>query len=344
MKRFYFPAAAALLVSIFLTVSPLPSLFATAGELPLATQATSSAREEYDAYIAAYNAYWKEADYQKSWDLSNAFVAKYPSSTYAPEAKSLAAKSRFAVYQVALRQQDLPKAFSMGKEFLSESADNVTVLLQLAISAGTAAKRGDFKYQQDGSEYAKRAIQLIEAGQRPNGVSEADWNGKSRGAYLSQLYQISGLFAEKDEKVDDAIAALSKSAEIESSDPVTFYLLGRLHFRKYGQAAGEFGKLRDEYSKMTDEQKVSDAGKALFAKMEALQVSVNQEADALIEAYARVLGMSAGRAEFDAIRSEVTPRLEVVYKYRNNNKTDGLSEKIKSYKPASAATSPGPEF
>lgn len=343
MKRFYLTATGALLgIAMITGVASAMSIPAAAGLTAQQQAPASQARAEYDAYMAAYKAYYTDRDYQKSWDLANAFVEKYPSSQYAAPAKDLSQRSRIAVYQVAYQARNFDKVFSMGKEFLAEHPEDITVLLQLAIAAGTMAKSNDFKYQTEGEEYGHKAIQLIETGQRPNGISEADWNGKTKNGLLGQLYQISGLFHEKEEKIDQAIDDLKKSGEIDSSDPVTFYLLGRLHFRKYTDFAKEYAKLRDQYNAMIDDQKVAGAGKAVLAQVEQNRAKVDSEADLLIDAYARVLGVTDGKPEYDAIRNEITPNLELVYKYRNNGKTDGLSEKIKSFKGATAAASPNP--
>lgn len=346
MKRVYLTATGAVLgIALIAGMASAMAAAHTAVGISAGQQQQASpaqVREEYDAYMAAYNSFYKDHDFQKSWDLANTFVTKYPSSQYLAQAKTLSQQSKYAVYQVGLQNRNYEKVFPMGKEFLGEDPDNVTVLLQLAIAAGTLAKSNDFKYQTEGVEYGHKAIALIEAGKIPNGMNEADWAAKHKNGLLGQLYQISGLFAEKAEKTDEAIEDLKKSADIDASDPVTFYLLGRVHFRKYGDYANEYRKLRDQYSAMTDDQKISDDGKAVLAKVEEHRGKVDSEADMLIDAYAHVLGMTDGRPEFDAIRNEISPNLEKVYMYRNNGKTDGLGEKIKSFKGATAAASPQP--
>jgi len=57
--------------------------------------------------------------------------------------------------------------------------------------------------------------------------------------------------------------------------------------------------------------------------------------DSVIDAYAHMVALSEGKAQFQQVRQEYFQDLETYYKYRHHNSTEGLQQLIDTYKVAS---------
>ncbi|HLE63208.1 MAG TPA: hypothetical protein VI750_08720, partial [Pyrinomonadaceae bacterium] len=55
--------------------------------------------------------------------------------------------------------------------------------------------------------------------------------------------------------------------------------------------------------------------------------------DSIIDSYARVVALSTGKPEYQALLQQVMPDLTSYYKYRHNQSVEGLQQLIDKYKP-----------
>ncbi|GBC76968.1 hypothetical protein HRbin08_00436 [bacterium HR08] len=273
-------------------------------------------REEADAYNALYQAF-QAGKFEEAVQMGEAFFGKYPNSVLAPRAKPM-------LLVAYVQTNRLEKAFALGREVLSADPNNFGLLYVLALAASAASKGRDTRFDADGLTYATRALELAAAGNAPPGFSPQLWE-QQKSKVLGALHQAVGLFLYNKAEYESAIEHLKKSAELDPSDPVTFYLIGE------SLKLGTYAKLRESYDKLTPEEKVAEAGKALLQQVDAV-------VDQMIEMYARTVAISEANASFQALNQEARKLLESFYRYRHNDTTEGLEELIKKYKPSTQAS------
>jgi tetratricopeptide (TPR) repeat protein len=294
-------------------------LVAGAGRIAARAQAPAQpqyTREEAEAYNALYEAF-RTGKLEEAVQAGEAFLAKFPNSVLAPRAKPI-------LVLVYAQTNRFEKAFEMGREVLSADPNNFSILYVLALAAATASKGRDTRFDADGLTYATRALELAASGNSPPGVAPQMWEQQKSKA-LGSLHQAAGLFLYNKADYDPAIEHLKKAAELDPSDPVTFYLIGE------ALKLGKYAKLRESYDKLTPEEKVADAGKQLLQQVDAV-------VDEMIEMYARTVAISEANASFQALNQEARKLLESFYRYRHNDTTEGMEELIKKYKPSTQAS------
>src|SRR5262249_61451990 len=94
-------------------------------------------------------------------------------------------------------------------------------------------------------QYGSKAIELIEAGKKPENFDDARW-GEDRTRWLPILYQNLGLLSMMTGNKADAKTKLDKAAELDAKDPFTFVLIEIM--------------LNDEYTKLAEQHKAASAG------------------------------------------------------------------------------------
>jgi hypothetical protein len=286
-------------------------------------------RKAYDAYNTAN----KEADCTKKLTMAKEALGLYPTSQYAPYFKDLVKQARGCLVETSLKEsvKEVPKdeaqkteflkklevGFSAGADVLAEEPDNLNFLLLLSDISGRLAKRNEYTFAEKGTEHAKKVIELINAGKAPLGIMPEDW-AKRKSTVLAGMYQNLGLFALKAQKDEDALQALVESAKQDCADPVTHYLIGQVHNNKYVA-------LSNQYNALDNEKKSSDEGKAILEK-------VNGIVDQIVEAYGKMMAVSDGKQGFDGLRNRIKPALEDFYKFRHEQKLDGLDTMITNLK------------
>lgn len=294
-------------------------LIAGMGGTALGVQAPAQpqyTREEAEAYNALYQAF-QAGRFEEAVQKGETFFEKYPNSVLAPRAKPM-------LLVAYVQTNRLEKAFALGREVLSADPNNFGLLYVLALAASAASKGRDTRFDADGLTYATRALELAASGNAPPGFSPELWE-QQKGKVLGALHQAAGLFLYNKAEYEPAIEHLKKSAELDPSDPVTFYLIGE------SLKLGTYAKLRESYDKLTPEEKVAEAGKALLQQVDAV-------VDQMIEMYARTVAISEANASLQALNQEARKLLESFYRYRHNDTTEGLEELIKKYKPSTQAS------
>ncbi|MEW6734603.1 MAG: hypothetical protein AB1489_24980 [Acidobacteriota bacterium] len=294
-----------------LTLAASPAVFAQGDQkLDPATE-----RKVYDTL----NACIAEKDNIKKLAMAQEALKLYPKSQYVPYLKDQVSQARGSLLQQAMQEGKTEDAFKLAADVLNEEPENLNYLLTLADFSARLAKgpKADYSFADKGTEYAKKAVELINNGKRPVGLDEAQWNTR-KGAVLASMHQAVGLFLLKAKKDEDALNALSESAKQDCSDPVTHYLIAQIHNNKYEA-------LSAEYNQLPDDKKSSDDGKAILDK-------INPVIDQMLEAYGKMMAVSDGKANYDALRNRVKPSMEELYKFRHEGKSDGLPAFIDGFK------------
>jgi hypothetical protein len=293
---------------------------------------------ERDAFAKFEKANGAEAKIQAGAE----FIKKYPKSTLRPQvAKAVAdeiAKTSDEQLKISLAETYLDffsdpseaalvndallnayinagstdKAFKMGSARLAKNPEDVDLLRSLAVIASNETIKDNKTYSAQGLQYGAKAIELLEADKRPEGVDEAKW-AAYKAESLPTLYRATGIIAYKTNDKATAMARLQKAADMKFSDPGVYLILSELTY--------------DDYDRLSKEYNVAPAAQktAALAKAQAAL-------DKVIETYAQAVGMTEGNAQYqqahDALKEDVTK----FYKFRHNNSDQGLQQLLDKYK------------
>jgi len=260
-----------------------------------------------------------EKDFNKKLDMARTALGLYPNSQYVIYFKGQINEARNNLFDQARKEGRPADAFRIGGEVLSEDPENLNYLLTLADYSVVLAKgkEKDFSYADKGTEYAKKAIDLINNNKRPAGVEEAKWN-QSKPILLGKLHQDMGFFLLKANKDDDALKEFGEASKFNCTDPFTYYFTALIYKNKYEG-------LSNDYRQMPDDKKTSDEGKALLEK-------INPVIDLIVESYGKMWAVSEGKNAYDGLRNALKQDFEEFYKYRHEGKLDGLDTFISGLK------------
>ena len=206
-----------------------------------------------------------------------------------------------------------PEAYALGKEILTETPDNLKVLVDLGASGYLVAPLKNASLTAEAVAHAQKALQLLESGQ-----TLQDWQplaGKEVAiAYLN--YTIGSLTIETDPS--NALKFLMKAAQLETplkKAPYTYaYIAGAYE-------TGAYAKLSESYKQMYEGKEETPESKLAFA-------NVNQIIDRMIDAYARAVALAGTDAKLAAAKTGWNESLMTWYKYRNGDKTDGMDQLV----------------
>ncbi|MGI9167783.1 MAG: hypothetical protein ACR2G5_15630 [Pyrinomonadaceae bacterium] len=212
-------------------------------------------------------------------------------------------------------KKDYPKAFEVGKAVLVDEPENLKVLTDLAYAGFAAATAKNDAFSADAINYAKKAMQLIEAGKAPE--KWEPYLGKDDAlAYLNNI--IGHLTIQKNPT--EALPHLIKVAQYESK-------LKKLPFT-YGIIAA--GYEAGEYTKLSADYKTCCEGKDETPQSKLALENINQVIDRMIDAYARAVALAGSDPANQAAKKEWMESLSTWYKYRHNQTDTGLNEMIAS--------------
>jgi hypothetical protein len=274
---------------------------------------------------------------QKSaYEAGKEYLQKYPSETD-PNNKQI--KEWIALYESELRGVDVlnkvykdskyTEALQLGKPILAVDPNNIKVLTALGYAGLYTAAAG----ATDNTEpigYAKKAVQLIEAGGAPT-----DWKPfKSKDETLGWLNYALGLMTARTAPAE-AIGYFTKAAMFEGApknDPSVYYYLAALH--------------EQEYQDMSDNYAKTYAGKAETNDSRAAMEKILSKMDLIVDAYARAIAYMDATPEntkrFEGQRAGWMEKLTTYYKFRNNKSDAGLKEMISGIRTKPLPGQPAP--
>jgi hypothetical protein len=204
------------------------------------------------------------------------------------------------------------EAFASGAAYLANNANDIQVLIVLAVAGTEQAKNRNAKYVNESRQYGTKAIELLEANKKPASMSDAVWEKQK--ALLPAIYQEMAVISLLQQKPVEAQAQAEKAVTLNPADPFNYVLLASI--------------TNDDYQKMVQTYKSMPDGKA---KDEMLQ-KATALIDKAIDQYAHAVALSEGKPQYQALHDQVLQDLATYYKFRHNNSTDGMQKLIDSYK------------
>jgi hypothetical protein len=320
--------------------SPLIALTLLAGCLTLSTLEASAQDEKQGAFERE----WYETCYQKKpidtnkcYQMSKELVDKYPtSSPYGDNAKKIvkgyeqtkvlekfqaALNAFYAPPQTAAK---LDQLFAAGEEYLHIQPGQQFVIGWMA-RAGAYGAMGEVGYKNldKVKGYAETALKTFEPAAPPEGWKKEEWE-PMREIVQAQINQFLGWQLIIPSKGDENLALeyLAKATQVKSKDAVGWkdpynYVLRTVIYNN------QYTELRKPYDAMTDEQKVSDAGKEALKKVNDLLDNK------LIPEYARVLA-TANSKETQTYADQVKSTFDTLWEYRTGAKEKAV-DYIKNY-------------
>ena len=203
--------------------------------------------------------------------------------------------------------------FRVAAAYLAKNPNDVAVLTQTALEGVEQAKKKEPKFAQQSMQYGAKAIELIEAGKKPETYDDVKWS-ELQTRWLPQLYQSLGLLSMMTGNRADAKTKLDKAASLNAKDPFTFVLLGSM--------------LNDEYQQLAEQHKAASPGPV----KDNILKQAHTKLDEVIEVFARAVGLAEGKATYQQLHDSILQDLQAYYKYRHGGSTDGLQQMIDKYK------------
>ena len=315
-------ASVAVLTASFASVTELKAQTAT----PSPAAAPAQGQCSPEAKLAVYNEFLAifKTDQVKGYELAQKYLAcpiNPGEETYATYLRDKFVgpidKARRApkVSALVYEQKDYTKAFELGKQVLADEPDNIKVLIDLAYAGYLANSSKVPTFNGDTLTYAKKAIQLIQAG----GTLESwlPYTGKDDAlGYLNNTIGV--LTIQKDPS--EALRYLLKAAQLEGKlkkQPITYAYIADAYQN------GPYTKLSADYN-------ARFLGKDETPESKLALANLNQVIDRMIDAYARAVALSGTDAAMQTSKKLYLDALTENYKFRNNNSDAGLNELIAS--------------
>lgn len=324
-----------------LTLAAIATFFALpalAQDTPAAPADPCTTAGEDDLYKKYYEEKNVKKDQAAAYETGKQYLAKYPNCTdkYTANVQKFVKAYGDAVgaaneekdFFIALYGSDanktgrnIPKAFEIGKRMLAKDADNLTVLIQLGYAGYTEWANKNPAFVADSSASLRRALQLMDSGKNID-----KWTPfSSREEALSFLNFYTGELTISGKTGDAQTAAFKEALPI---------------YLKAATIEGPTKKLPDPYARIAVAYQVSQyapmlaeykklyEGKPESEESKAALEQLNQVMDRIIDAYARAINLAGTDAKYATLKATWTQELTALYKFRHEDKTDGLDAYI----------------
>ncbi len=317
-----------------LTLSIALTLLAGSVVLSPAT-ANAQQDEKQDEFIRNwYETCYKTKDKEKCCQLSKELLEKYPSNSYAKNARKEVsgceegkAQEKFqtalkAYYTPPQDANKLETLFSAGEEVLKLQPGHGYFIGWMAMAGYTGVLSQTYKNLEKVRGHAVTALKTFEPAIPPEGWKKEEWE-PLREIVLAQMNQYMGYYLiETKGDQQQALDYLTKATQIKGKDgagwkdPNNYVMRSSIYSTQYAA-------LSAEYEKLTDEQKNGDVGKEVRKK-------VNDLLDTkLIPEYARVLA-TATKPETKALYNNAKQDFDNFWKFRTDA-PDKAADYIKNF-------------
>jgi hypothetical protein len=273
----------------------------------------------YHAWLAANEA--KET--AKAVEAAQAYLEKFPSGQYAEYLTKWLTAARWAQFQEAIKKKDMAEMVRIGQTRLKQDPKDLTFLYWMALNLrqNQLLSPAPSTHAKEAAEFSRRAIELIEAGGKPEGVDAAKWD---KDANLAWLHQNLALVAAKEGNAAEALKAYEVSTGLAPKDAAIVARntlgCGSLEKNLYDAAV-------QKYQALPEAERTGDSPSA--AAQAAID-EANRHADAAIECWAKFLGATAGSTAQD-LRSKIEAALAALYQYRHPDAPEGYKELVTKY-------------
>ncbi len=317
-----------LLVSAALLATlALPGLAQTTPATPATTPAAT--QDDTEAKAALYKTFTdnRNTTPQAAYQAGKDYLQKYEAKDGAEDQYVKYIKKWVAAYDKVARKNQLAteikakkfnEAFSIGRQVLVDEPEDLVTLYELSRAGFTAADSGNKVNNNDTIAYAKKTLQLLQAGK----TFEKDKPVANKDEIINLLNYGLGLILQESQP-SEATNYLISAAQFDGfakKDPRTYLFLADIYEK------GEYAKLATQFnaSCKTTEQLATP-------ECVALKPKVDQVVDRMIDALARAIAYSSSSPD---AATQATSRagwmesLTNYYKYRNNGSDTGLKELI----------------
>lgn len=212
-----------------------------------------------------------------------------------------------------INQKNFADAFATGAKILADEPNNLRVQIDLGYAGYLAASAKNEQFNATALDYARKAIQQIDAGKAP-----AEWAPfKGKDDTLAYLHYAVGFLTLKTDP-NGAIDSLLKAAQYDSDikkTPSTYYFLGAAY------EAGPYKVLSTEYQTKYANKPETPESKAALEKLGVVM-------DRIIDAYARAIAAAGTDPKSQQNRTDWTAKLSTYYKFRHDGSDAGMTEFI----------------
>ncbi|MFN2455124.1 MAG: hypothetical protein ABR577_12975 [Pyrinomonadaceae bacterium] len=245
-----------------------------------------------------------------------AYIKKYIAAYESDQKAAETGKEKSDIAQL-VKDKKYDQAYAKGRQFLAGHPDDLATTLNTAWSGWQLSFKDNASTNAEAGNYARKAIQLIEAGKTP--VEGQAFTAKDE--TLGWLNYALGTYALASTS-PDAAGFFIKAAQFEGfakKDPTLYERLAVVY------QATEYTKLAEDYKTRfsTEESRATPEGKAATER-------INDSIDRIIDAYARAVAYSGTEPRYAAKKADWTKQLTDFYKFRHDNSTTGLDQLIAS--------------
>ena len=287
---------------------------------PASSHVLSRSAEQEQDETAAYKSWYDTNaanDLPKAFELAKAYLKNFPKGKYAEYLNKWLLNARYRLFDTAVTAKDSATMIRLGNEVLAVEPENLNYLYLLVHNLNLNelnARPANHAHATEASDYARRAIKLIEAGKQPTDTPQ--WNQNQA---LSYLYQILGTIEEQNKNMDAALENYLKSGRLDANNSYSFFSSGRLYEEKYLKAADAYRALPEaDRNATTPSPQVASALKA-----------ANDAADATIDSWIKFLKLTATNNPYGPARDEIKSAVADLYKYRHPDSPDAYLQLIK---------------
>ncbi|HYG11862.1 MAG TPA: hypothetical protein VD835_18085 [Pyrinomonadaceae bacterium] len=338
-----------------LTLAALATFFAlpSFAQTPAAPAAAANPCEEA-ARVEMYTKYYElkgrkdakgqpdAAAQKEAYGIGQEYLTKYAScnDTYSKAVQKFVTQYGEAVRKVGnevelsdalYKNKDYAKAFQLGQQMIAADPENLSLLIQLGYAGYNAQsqKPSVTTFSPAALGYAKKAIEMLEAGKTPD-----NWVlFKTKDEALGYLNFAIGEYMIKSDPAG-AIPYYLKSLALETPVKTTAGAYARL---AAAYQVGQYDPLQKDFTAKYGGKPETDESKFALNNL-------NQVMDRVIDAYARAVNLAGSDPKLAEDKKVWLETLTGFYKFRNNDSTTGLDAFIASAtsKPLPAPFTPQP--
>jgi hypothetical protein len=252
----------------------------------------------------------KPEDQEKAYKMAKDFLVKYgqEDDEQIKKIRDYVDKYRLATFNKRLDELKIAEAQTLGKEILAQEPENTYVFINMAYGGlDLFQKKKDASFGAESINYAKQALNLLEAGKLPTSFEPL----KDQAEATAVMYYIIGNFTwEKNpqEGAKNFYKALQYESSIKTSS-FPYYVLAHSYERAYEDTAKSY------------QAKV--ASKAPDSEILADQQKLEKLVDRMLDAYARALKFAA--TDNQSVKDSWMQRYTQIYTHKHQS-DKGLNE------------------
>jgi hypothetical protein len=214
---------------------------------------------------------------------------------------------------ILINEKKFAEAYSTGAKILADEPNYLRAQIDLGYAGYLAASAKNDAFNATALDYARKAIQAIEAGKAPS--EWAPFKGKDDTlAYLNYAVGFLTLKTNPDQAIDSLIKAAQYESDIKKT-PSTYYFLAAAY------ESGPYKTLSTEYQSTYANKPETPASKAALEKLNVVM-------DRIIDAYARAIAAAGTDPKTEQSRKEWQAQMSTYYKFRHDGSEAGMPEFI----------------